>query len=217
MAGIKRKGSDAQPAAPASTEQAADGPAPTDAANAARASSLVLMGRLLKLSNLVTRPFFVYFADRYALSLNELRVLMTLATMREAAAHEIGKAAGMHPMNVSRAVAALMRAGRIAAQRDPANRRRKILTLTPKGRELQLALTPHARHMADFLFDCMSPLEGEFFSKLLGKLIDHLDAVDPESPLLIDSAALGDTGGTGEAVEEEVKPRRAARAKKTTA
>ncbi len=147
-------------------------------------SRVAMMGRLLKLSNLVLTPFLVVFADRYSINLNELRVLMTLASMREAAAHEIAREAAMRPMNVSRAVATLTRAGRIAARPD-ADGRRKLLTLTPKGRDLYEAMLPHVRRMSDVLFDSMSPLETEFFAKLLAKLVERLDSIDPTDPMLI--------------------------------
>lgn len=164
--------------------------APAAAAADPRNGHIVLLGRLLKLSNLVTRPFFVFFAERYDLSLNELRVLMILASMERAAAHELCEATGMHPMNVSRAVATLRRNDRISAQPDPDNRRRKILSLTPRGRNLHRMLVPHVTKISDFLFESMSPLEVEFLGKLMSKLVRRLDAVDASSPLLIDERAL---------------------------
>ena len=70
-----------------------------------RVSRIAIKGQLLKLSHLVMRPFSFVLSDMYAINTNELRVLMILAPMGEAASHEIAKATGMHPMNVSRAVA----------------------------------------------------------------------------------------------------------------
>lgn len=157
-------------------------------------SPVVMMGQLLKLSNLVTRPFFVFLAGPFSLNHNELRVLMTLASMREAAAHEVAKAAGMHPMNVSRAVASLTRAGRISARRD-VDGRRKILALTSEGLELHKALIPHVRRVAEVMSDSMSSLEAEFFAKLLAKLVERLDSLALTDPMLIDAAAL--TQATG--------------------
>lgn len=150
-----------------------------------RPSRIAMMGRLLKLSNMVMRPFFAYFADRLSINHNELRVLMILAPLHEAAAHEIAKAAGMYPMNVSRAVATLMRAGRIEARRDT-DGRRKILSLTPKGYALYEALLPHVRYMSDLLFETMTQLETEFFGKLLAKLVERLDnAAQFDATLLV--------------------------------
>jgi len=178
MSNAKRRGVDG-------TLQAADiDPAPP------RLSHPVVLFRLLKLSNLLTRPFFAHFSDRYDLSLNDLRVLMTLATMRQAAAHEIGEAVGIHPMNVSRSVATLRRQGRLEERQDPLNRRRKILSLTEEGRALHSKLIPHVRKISEFAFSSMSQLEEESFGKLLEVLAAKLETVDPSSPLLIDSDIL---------------------------
>ena len=155
-----------------------------------RLSHPVVLFRLLKLSNLLTRPFFANFSGRYQLSLNDLRVLMTLASMRQAAAHEIAEAAGIHPMNVSRSVAALRRVGRVDERRDPDNRRRKILSLTPEGLSLHGKLEPHVDAISEFAFSAMSPEDEAFFGELLELLIVRLQAVDPASPLLIDARAL---------------------------
>jgi len=116
--------------------------------------------------------------------------LMTLASMGHAAAHEIAEAAGIHPMNVSRSVAALRRAGRVEERRDADNRRRKILSLTPEGLSLQCKLEPHVDAISEFAFSAMSPDDEAFFSELLELLIVRLQAVDPASPLLIDVSAL---------------------------
>lgn len=146
--------------------------------------------RLLKLSNLVTRPFFANFSVREELSLNDLRVVMTLGAMREAAAHEIAEAAGLHPMNVSRSVAALRRQGRLIEQRDPANRRRKILSLSAEGQGLHRRLIPHVRKISDFVFSALTPEEEATFSHLLDQLTARLERVDPASPLLIESGMI---------------------------
>jgi DNA-binding MarR family transcriptional regulator len=137
--------------------------------------------RLMKLTNLINRPFFSRFAKRYHLTINDARVLVTLASMPEAASHELCDATGMHPMNVSRSVATLRRQGRIAERRDPDNRRRKMLRLTPKGWAVCEAFTPDIKNMADFLFSSMSPLEVEFLSKLVDLLICKLETVGPEA------------------------------------
>jgi DNA-binding MarR family transcriptional regulator len=140
-----------------------------------RSPSLVLY-RLLKLSNLISQPFFADDAKRYHLSMNELRVLTTLAPLGEAASHEIGTVAGMHPMNVSRAVATLCRRKRLQLRRDPDNRRRKLLQLTPEGRKLYRNLMPHVQEIANSLFATMAADELETFSKLIDKMTARLEA-----------------------------------------
>ena len=164
---------------------------PTDVSQAAHAS---LLYRLLKLSNLIGRPFFAHFADRYDLTMNDLRVLMTLAPMEEAASHELCQVTGMHPMNVSRSVARLRLQGRVAERSDPANRRRKILSLTPAGTTLYGKLTPHVKVLTEFLFEPLTEPEAELLGKLTDVLTKRLEAVDLNSPLLIDAAALAMEG-----------------------
>jgi MarR family transcriptional regulator, lower aerobic nicotinate degradation pathway regulator len=138
----------------------------------------LLLYRLLKLTNLIGRPFFASDAQRYQISMNELRVLMTLAPLREAASHELVDAAGMHPMNVSRAVAALRRHGRVQQRTDPDNRRRKLLQLTPEGMALYRNLVPHVQRIAARMFDTMSPEEIAALSRLLDGMTARLESTE---------------------------------------
>jgi DNA-binding MarR family transcriptional regulator len=140
-----------------------------------RSPPLVLY-RLLKLSNLISQPFFADDAKRYNISMNELRVLATLAPLQEAASHEIGSVAGMHPMNVSRAVATLCRRKRLQQRRDPDNRRRKLLRLTADGRALYKSLMPHVQEIADSVFATMEQDELEMLSRLIDKMTARLEA-----------------------------------------
>src|SRR5579875_1157743 len=145
--------------------------------------------RLMKLTNLINRPFFSRYAERYHLTINDARVLVTLASMPEAAAHELCEATGMHPMNVSRSVATLRRQGRITERRDPANRRRKMLRLTPKGWSTCRSFVPDMERMSSFLLASMSPLEVEFLGRLVDQLIARLETIDSGSGLPEDGAA----------------------------
>lgn len=135
----------------------------------------MVLYRLLKLSNLISQPFFANDARRYNISMNELRVLATLAPLQEAASHEIGTVAGMHPMNVSRAVATLCRRKRLQQRRDPDNRRRKLLRLTADGRALYRSLVPHVQEIADSLFATMERDELETLSRLIDKMTTQLE------------------------------------------
>jgi DNA-binding MarR family transcriptional regulator len=161
----------------------------------AQTSPAALLYRLLKLSNLINRPFYSHFADRYDLTMNGLRVLMTLAAMSEAASHELCQVTGMHPMNVSRSVARLRRQDRITERWDPNNRRRKILSPTAEGWALYHQLTPHVKVLAQVLFDTLSPLEAELLARLTDLLTARLEAVELNHPLLIDVEALAQEPG----------------------
>ncbi len=149
-----------------------------------------LLRQLLKLTNLVGRPFFTHFAERYDLTMNDARVLMALASERQAASHELCEATGMHPMNVSRSVARLRHQGRITERTDPGNRRRKLLTPTDDGWLLAGKLSPHLKALSEFVFATLSEREAEFLGSLVAVLSERLQSVDLNSPQLIDAEAL---------------------------
>ena len=77
-----------------------------------------LLYHLLKLSNLVGRPFFTHFAARHDLTLNDARVLLSLASVRQAASHELCDMTGMHPMNVSRSESTAIKVERNSTSRS---------------------------------------------------------------------------------------------------
>ena len=180
------------------------------AMNGSQLSHVVAMHRLLKASYLITQPFFTNFADRYDVTMNELRVIMTLASSSNAAVHEIGRATGMHQMNVSRAVASLTAAGRVSQRRDATiDRRRKIISLTAKGWTLHNRLLPHVKKMSEFIFASMTELEVEFLSKLLRRMNSQLQDIDPSSPLLIDADAIKAEGEVGAKQKPQKETKRA--------
>lgn len=130
---------------------------------------------LLKLASLVNRPMLDEVAEPAGLSLNELRVLLSLAELGAVAAHELADLKGLHPMAVSRAVSALRAVGAITETRDLANRRRKMLALTQAGRDAIARLTPHVRTVAEELFATLSATERRAAARLVAKLIARLE------------------------------------------
>lgn len=161
--------------------------------------------RLHKLTNLLSRPFFTHFARPFALNHNAWPLLMTLAVRPNSAAHELAEMTGLHPMNVSRAVAVLRRQGRIREKRDPTNGRRKLLTLTPKGWAVYEALKPHLERTSALLFVTMPAEDVETLSRLIDRLIARVEEIDAASVGLPPEAAStgnqpsGDLDETGEA------------------
>ena len=153
-------------------------------------SQKVVWSRLIKLHNLLYRPFMAKFAEKYQLSITDWRLILNLAEMGEAAGHELCQATGMHPMNVSRSIASLRNQGRVVEARDPANRRRKIIKLTDEGWELYDTLAPHLKRFAEFMFSTMTHLETEIFGKIIDEMISRLEALDPDSEVFFDADAL---------------------------
>jgi DNA-binding MarR family transcriptional regulator len=105
---------------------------------------------------------------------------MTIGALEKTASHELAELTGVNVMSVSRAVATLERHGRIEVVRDPANRRRKWLTLTDEGRRLYAIMRPQSEKVADYLFSELDPAEVEQLGTTLTHLIDTLEATDAE-------------------------------------
>lgn len=133
--------------------------------------------RLLKLTNLLSRPFFSEFAQPYALSLSEWRAIVVLAALPGSAAQDIAKATGLHPMNVSRAVISLRKASLVREERDPANHRRVLLWLTDQGRSTFDEIAPRSAAAAAQLLAVLTPVELAQLNGLLNKLIDRAEVI----------------------------------------
>lgn len=153
-----------------------------------------LMHRLLKLTNRLMAPFTTHLASRHKISLNEFRLLMTLGRYGDKASHELAAHTGVNVMSVSRAVAALARHGRIRVAVDPANRRRKRLSLTDQGRELYELMRPEGDRVADYLLSRLSPRDVAALDRIVDTLLSTLEETDLEGrSLLIERTRPGDS------------------------
>jgi len=139
-----------------------------------------LLHDLLKLANKLTAPFSTYLEHRHRISVNEFRMLMTIGTLGGSASHELAEMTGINVMSVSRAVASLRRDGRIGVTRDPANHRRKCLTLTEEGQRLYAVMRPQTESVASYLFSELSEEDVGHLGALVSRLIATLEARDEE-------------------------------------
>lgn len=146
-----------------------------------------LVSRLLRLVNLIAKPFFSEHASRHHLSINDWRVMMALAVRPGVAASDICEQTGMHPMNVSRSVARLARLGRVKRYTDAQDRRRNLLRLTPAGRAVFRSIAPSAQAREEEVRRTLSGRETVVLRALLDKLIARIGA---EAPAGIAPAAL---------------------------
>jgi DNA-binding MarR family transcriptional regulator len=133
--------------------------------------------RLLKLTNLLSRPFFGKFAKQYELTLNEWRTMVVIASRPGSAAQDVAQATGIHPMNVSRALAGLRKAGRVEEARDPDNHRRTLLWLTKAGEKTYREIAPHSEHQAGRLLDVLTTAELAALGRLVDKLVARAEEI----------------------------------------
>lgn len=146
----------------------------------AKGDKVVLLHQLLKLTNRLMAPFSTHLSHRYRISVNEFRMLMTIGALGRTASHELAELTGVNVMSVSRAVATLQRHGRIEIVPDPANRRRKWLSLTEEGERLYAAMHPQSEQVADYLFSELSAQEIGQLDRIVERLIGTLEARDDE-------------------------------------
>src|ERR1700687_5623976 len=87
--------------------------------------------RLSVLANTMSAAIARTYSDRFGLSIPEWRVLAVLARRPGLAAADCGARTAMDRVAVSRAVASLVRAGRIVRTRELHGLRPSALSLTP--------------------------------------------------------------------------------------
>jgi DNA-binding MarR family transcriptional regulator len=139
-----------------------------------------LLVSLLRFASLINRPMRDGVADPEGLSLNELRVMMSLGGEGEMAGHELAELIGMQPMNVSRALATLIGIGWVEQVSDTANRRRKPHRLSPAGWEAHAAMGPEIADVAGFLCQSLTSADRASLDRILGKLAGQIEAWHPQ-------------------------------------
>lgn len=163
------------------------GPRPNDQAR--------MLHDLLKLTNRLMTPFSTHLANRYKISLNEFRLLMMIGNLGSTASHEVAEMTGVNVMSVSRAVSTLERDGRINVAPDPNNRRRKSLTLTEEGERLYAIMHPQTEKLAEYLFSELSGSDVSALDRILGQLIETLEARDQQGrPRILERTRIDDAG-----------------------
>lgn len=133
--------------------------------------------RLLKLTNLVSRPFFGQVAKQHELTLNEWRTLFVLANHPGISPAEISAHTGLQQMNISRVVASLRKSGRVTEAPDPRDLRRTLVSLTKSGVGTYQAIAQSAREHTRLLFADIGPDELAVFSDVLDALIEKAEAL----------------------------------------
>ena len=133
---------------------------------------------LIKVSQLLSRPFHRWVVDTQAISLTEWRVLVRIERSPGITAQAIATRTGISPMNVSRALAALRRAERVTVDRDPADSRRNLLRLTDSGRDLFDELYPDAAARSARMVESLTAAELQQLEELLRRIGEHVDDID---------------------------------------
>ena len=138
-----------------------------------------LLFKLVRIVNLAARPFNEHVGRAHRITLTEWRVMIVLASRPGCAAQEVALHTGLDKMSVSRALAGLGRAGRIARRADPDDKRRDLCFLTVAGEELYERIGAEGSAQELDLFAAITPADQDRLGSLLDKLIAR--RLDPET------------------------------------
>ncbi|MCB1600092.1 MAG: MarR family winged helix-turn-helix transcriptional regulator [Lysobacterales bacterium] len=126
--------------------------------------------RLSVLSNTVSHAIAEMYGERYQLSVTQWRVLAVVGRFPDLSAVEVAERTKMDKVAVSRAVAELIRDGRLDRSVDRKDRRRSVLNLSTDGRSVYNEVAPLALACEARLQSVLSSSERTALERILDKL-----------------------------------------------
>lgn len=126
--------------------------------------------RLSVLSNTVSTAIAGAYAQRFGLTIPQWRVIAALARTPGLSAAAVAERTAMDKVAVSRAVAGLVRAGRVRRVMAQNDRRRSMLTLTMRGLRVYARIVPWALEYERRLLAELSIPEQAQFDLMLARL-----------------------------------------------
>jgi DNA-binding MarR family transcriptional regulator len=126
--------------------------------------------RLSVLTNRISRQIARLYARRFAVTIPEWRIMAVLGRFGAMTANEIVDRTAMDKVRVSRAVALLVRKGRLLRRADPADRRRIVLDLSAKGRAVYEEIVPLALGVEARLLAPLTPAERALVEGVIARL-----------------------------------------------
>jgi len=134
--------------------------------------------RLSVLTNRVSGTLAKVYELRFGLTIPEWRVMAVLGRFPGLSAGEVAERSAMDKVTVSRAVARLMKAGRLARQTDAGDRRRSVLAFTPAGATIYAEIAPLARRYEARLRAALTEAEAKSFDAVIDKLLERIGGIE---------------------------------------
>ena len=138
------------------------------------ATEVDLLIKLLKLGSLINTPMKEGVCDKASVGATELKVVMALAGEGELAGHDLTEIMGMPAMNVSRAIASLKSRGWVEDTRDPGNRRRRPVRLTPEGEDAYAGMEADIAALARALLGSLGERQRRDFAKTADTIVAEM-------------------------------------------
>ncbi len=128
--------------------------------------------RLARLSSTVSTTIARAYDKEFGLSIPEWRVIAVLGRFPGLSAVEVAEQTFLDKVAVSRAVTNLIKNGHIDRQFADADRRRSILNLSGKGREVHDRVAKLALKFEDDLLAGLDKTDVEQFNAVMDQLLD---------------------------------------------
>jgi DNA-binding MarR family transcriptional regulator len=129
--------------------------------------------RLSVLSNRVSKAIANEYSSRFGLTIPEWRVMAVLGGRPGLSARAVAERTEMDKVQVSRAVARLLRARRIQRTADNEDGRVTRLSLSPRGRAIYDEIAPLALRLERDFLELLSEDERRALDQLMTKLSRH--------------------------------------------
>ena len=126
--------------------------------------------RLAVVAKSVSTAFSKTYAERFGITIPQWRVLAAIGREPNCTASSIVEHAAMDKVQVSRAVAGLIKVGLVASQPDQKDRRNSVLSFTGEGRTIYDQVVPAGRAFEEKLMSVMSEKDLTDLERLLDKL-----------------------------------------------
>ncbi len=128
--------------------------------------------RLARLSSTVSTTIARAYDKEFGLTIPEWRVIAVLGRFPGLSAVEVAEQTFLDKVAVSRAVTKLIKSGRIDRQFADADRRRSILNLSEKGREVHDGVAKLALKFEDDLLAGLDESDVKQFNAVMDALLD---------------------------------------------
>ena len=129
--------------------------------------------RLSVLTNRVSNAIARSYSERFGLSVAEWRVMAVLGQAPGLSARDVAQRTEMDKVQVSPAVAGLVRRRRVQKQSDSADGRVTRLALTARGRAIYDEIVPQALDLEEQFLAALAPRERATLDRLIEKLSDQ--------------------------------------------
>ena len=128
--------------------------------------------RLARLNQALNNQVADVLARHAHIGLSEWRVLSVIATGAAKTARDVTNLTGLDPAMISRALKQLEDRALVLSQRDTADRRSRLLSLTAEGAQLYETVIPIMRKRQEALLGSLSQEERNLAFGIIDKLMD---------------------------------------------